>query len=103
MLLGRDRVDGIERETEQAVVVRVLGELRADRLGKFDGLAGDDGLADGDGVGVDVAAGAAAVAVLDVPGVAIEEFGGRGLAWVVNRVAPLVGGREFRGKDPAEG
>ena len=84
MRLGGDRVDRIEREAEQAIVVRVLGELRANGLREFDGLAGHDGLANSDGIGINVAAGAAAVAVLDVPGVAVEVLGGGRLAGVVD-------------------
>ena len=102
LLLGRlDGVDGVEGEAEQAVVVDVLLELGGDGLGELDGLAGDGRAADGDGVGVDVARGAGAVAVGDVPCVAGELLRGAGGSRVVDPVAVCRGCGELGGEDPA--
>ena len=88
-LVGRDGIDGAKGQAEEAVAL-VLGELGADGLGQFDGLARDRGAADVDDVRVDVAAGGAAVSVADAPGLAVVHFGGFGVCRVVNVVAGLL-------------
>ena len=67
-----------------------MREFRADFFGELDGLARDGGAADVDNVSVDVAAGGAAVAVADAPGLAAVHFGGLGVCGVVNVVARLL-------------
>ncbi len=64
----RDCVDAAERQAEQAVVVGVRSELARYLLGCLNGLGIDCEAANSDDVGVDVAAGRAAVAVRDFPG-----------------------------------
>ena len=56
LLIGLDRVDRAEGETEEAVTL-VLSELRADPLCQFNGLSGDGCSADIDDIGVNVTAG----------------------------------------------
>lgn len=100
LLVRRHRVDLVEGEPEEAVVV-VLYELGTDGIGQLDGLPRHYCGADADDVGVDVAARPAAVAVRDVPGLAAEDLGGAGQGWIVERVAEVIGGRELGGEDPA--
>ena len=101
MALGCDRVDLVERKAEQAVIVRVLRKLRTNCLCQFDCLIGYDRLAYGDPVDIDVAAGTAPVAVLNLPGIAARNLGGRRLAGGVDGVTALVGGGEFGREDPS--
>lgn len=96
---GCTRVDRAKGQTQETVVVAVLHELLADLLGGFDGLAVRGDAAHGDGVFVDVAAGAAAVAVGDLPGVAVHLGGVAG--GLVDGVAGLLLGGELGREDPA--
>ena len=98
---GLDSVDGVEGEAEQAVIVDVLLELGRDGLGELDGLATDGRAADGDGVCVDVARGARAIAVGDVPRVAGQLLRAAGGGRVIDPVAVCGGCRELGGEDPA--
>ena len=75
LLIRLDGVDGAEGEPEEAVAL-VLRELRADGFGELDGLARDGGATYVDDVGVDVAAGGAAVSVANAPGRAGADLGG---------------------------
>lgn len=65
--LGLDGVDRAECQTQQTVVVLVLGELRTDGAGGFHGLRVGCHVTHCHGVLVDIAAGGAAVAVRDIP------------------------------------
>ncbi len=95
MLLVRgDGVDGGEGEAEEAVGF-ILSEFRGDGFGEFDGLACYGCAAYVDGVGVDVAAGGAAVAVANGPGFAGELLGGGGIGGVVDVVVGLFVCGEF--------
>ena len=76
-------------EAQEAVVPAVLEEARAQRLRELDGLAGDRHARHGDGVRVDVAGGARAVAVADVPGPA-RLLGRARVLRVVDRVAAVL-------------
>lgn len=78
-----DGVQGAESETEEAVVVGVLGELVRDLGGGLDGLAVEADAADVDHVVVDAAARGAAVTVADAPGGARDLGRARGAAGVV--------------------
>lgn len=89
LLVRLNGVDGAEGEPEEAVAL-VLGELRADGPGQFDGLAGDGCTADADDIGVDVAAGRAAVSVADAPSLALADCGGARVGWVVDAMASLL-------------
>lgn len=100
LLVGRDGVQAAEGQAEQAVVVRVLGELGGDNLGRLNGLLGDGQAANGDLVGVDVAAGGAAVAVRDLPGGARELAGGAALARVVDALARHFVAGSLAAEDP---
>ena len=97
----RDGVDRVEGQAQQAVAVGVLFEFGADRLGQLDPLPRHLGGADVDGVAVDVAAGATAVAVGDVPRFAGEELGGAGVGRVVEDVAGVLGAGKLGGEDPS--
>lgn len=96
--LGLNGVDGAEGQTQQPVVVRVLHELLADLLGRFDCLAGGSHAADGDGVLVHVAAGGAGVAVGNFPAVAAQLAAA--LAGLVDAVSAGFGGGELFGEHP---
>jgi hypothetical protein len=93
-----DGVDGAEREAEEAVVVGVLGELSRDLSGCLDCLRGGSDGADDDLVGVDVAAGARAVLVADVPGCSSDLLAGCG--GVVLGVAGTLAGGGLGGEHP---
>lgn len=69
LLVRGDGVDGAEGQAQEAIAL-VLSELGANGFGQFDGLAGDGCTADVDDVGVDVAAGRAAISVADFPSLA---------------------------------
>lgn len=97
--LGLDSVDRAESETEQAVVVLVLGELLADLGGSLDSLTGGLDSADGDGILVDITAGGAAVSVGDGPGVA-RQLGA--VVRLVEAVTLLLRSGKLRGENPAE-
>lgn len=101
LLVWLNGIDGGEGETEEAVIAGVLLELVADFLGELDGLAGKGGGADCYGVGVDDAAGGAAIAVGDVPGRSGQSFGGIGLGRVVGIVAIDLVGRSLGREDPS--
>ena len=88
-LVGGHGVDGAEGEAEEAVAL-VLSEFGADGFGQFDGLTGDGCTADVDNIGVDVAAGGAAIPVADAPGLAGVDRGGFGIGRVVDVVAGLL-------------
>ena len=69
LLGGRNGVDAVEGEAEEAIT-GILHELRADGLCGLNRLARDGCATDRNGVGEDVAAGRAAIAIGDGPGVA---------------------------------
>ena len=97
-----DSVDGAESKTEETVVVGVLLELSADRLGGLDCLLGDGHTSDSDGVGVDVTTGAGPIAVRDAPGSTREQLGSARLGRVVDRVTGLLRRSKLRGEDPSD-
>ena len=80
LLLGRrDCVDVVEGEPDKAITL-ARSELLGGGGGGFDGLTGNGDAANVDSVGVDRAGGARAVAVLDLPGSALDLLGiGAGL------------------------
>lgn len=88
-LVGRHGVDGAESEAEETVAC-VLSEFRADGLSQLDSLAGDGCTADVDDIGVDIAAGGAAVSIADAPSLASVDCGGWGVGGVVDVVAGLL-------------
>lgn len=100
LLLGLDRVELAEGETDQTVVVAVLDEGLRHRGGHLDGLRGRGGTADVDRVGAHVAGRAGAVTVRDGPGGALDHLERRGLRRVVQGVAGLRVGGELRVEDP---
>lgn len=100
LLSGRDRVDVAEGEPNQAVGVTILSEGGRNLLGSFDSLRGNSQTSDRDLVLVDIAAGGAAVAVLDVPGSARDLLGSAAARSRVNGLAvPLRRGR-LAAEDP---
>ncbi len=100
LLLRGDGVDAAEGQADEAVVVGVLGELGGDLGGGLDGLALELDAADVDDVGVDVARGAAAVAVLDAPGGARELLGRGALGRGIDAVARLLALGQLAAEDP---
>ena len=88
-LVGLDGIDRAEGEAEKTVAL-VLSEFRADLLRQFDDLASHGCTADVDDIGVDVAAGGAAISITDAPSFAVADLGGRGLGGVVDVVAILL-------------
>jgi hypothetical protein len=90
LLVGRDGVDAAERQAEQTVVVDVLGELSRDGGCGFNCLRGRGDRANDDLVGVDIAAGAGAVAVADLPALS-RKLPSRS-RWVVPGVARRLAG-----------
>lgn len=101
LLVRLHGVDGAEGEPEEAVAL-VLGEFRTDGLGQFDGLAGDGCTANADDVGVDVAAGRAAVSVANTPSLAVADCGGPRVGWVVDAMASLLVAGQLGGEDPSK-
>ena len=87
-LVGLDGVDLAEGEAKKTIAL-VLSEFRADLLGQFDGLAVHLCTADVDDIGVDVAAGGAAISITDAPSLAVADLGGRGPGGVVD-VVPIL-------------
>ena len=57
----------VKAQTQKPVVVDIGLELRADVLGKLDGLPGDGRGAHGDIISVDVTIGAAPISISDAP------------------------------------
>lgn len=98
--LGRDGVQAVEAETQEAVHLRLGSEGAGDGLGGLDGLRGHGDTTDGDRVGVDDTAGGGAVTVRDVPGVPAEELGGGGVIRVVRVLAVDVGAGSEGREDP---
>ena len=98
LLRGADGVDAAERKTEETVVVGILGELSRDLGGGLNCLRGGSDGTDDDLVSVDVAAGAGAVLVADLPGCSrdlLARCGG-----VVRGVAGALAGGSLGGEDP---
>lgn len=98
LLLRADGVDAAERKTEEAVVVGVLRELCRDLSGGLNCLRGGGDGTDDDLVGVNVAAGARAVLVANLPGCSgdlLARCGG-----VVLGVAGTLAGGSFGGEYP---
>lgn len=79
-------VDRAESQTQQAIVVLVLLELRTNCLRQFNSLARNGSASDIDSIGVNIATGARAIAVADVPS-GPRKFLRRGrFGWIINTV-----------------
>lgn len=68
-------VNAAKCQPEQSIIVNFLREFGADCAGQFDRLSSDCCAANADSIRVDVARGAAAVAVRDRPSIAIQFLG----------------------------
>lgn len=98
-----DLVAAVKGKADEARDDRVLDELGGHAGGRLDALGVDAEASDGDLVGVDIAAGAAAVAVADGPAGARHLLGGGRLG---GRVDGVAGGRRLGrlgAKDPQVG
>lgn len=100
LLLTRlNSVDAAESQTEQAIVVSVLGELSRDGRSSFNSLRSCSDAANDHFIAVHISRCARVVPVLDLPGV--SRFAGAGNAWVVSGVTGGLGRRRFRGERPS--
>lgn len=72
LLLWSNSVDAAERKAEKTIAVDVLGKLRGDGGGGFNGLLRGSDATDNNLVGEDVACRAGLIAIGDLPGVALE-------------------------------
>ena len=88
-MVWSDGVDGGEGEAEEAIGF-ILSEFGGDGLGELDGLACDGCSAYVDGIGIDVAAGGAAIPVANGPGLAGELLGGGRIGGVVDVMVGLL-------------
>ena len=98
LLLRADGVDAAECKTEETIVIGVLSERSRDLGGGLNCLRGGSHGANDDLVGVDVATGARAILVADVPGCSgnlLARCGG-----VVSGVAGALAGGSLGGEDP---
>lgn len=96
---GPDGVQGAEGEAEQAVQVALRGEGARHGLGRLDRLLGDREVAHLDDIGIDNAAGRAAIAVGDGPPRAVDlgrrvALGGRVQGLAVDEAHPRVGAED---------
>ena len=80
-------IDGAEGEAKQSIIVGVLLELSANRFRKLNSLANYHDTANVNSIGVDIATGAALVAIADLPCRPRKLLGTFRLAWVVKLMA----------------